>query len=363
VLLFLFFQSFGVRAGQIFYSVDFNSRWERINGQASSNMGRTNQPAYFPTGYAPVVSSFGHLTNYPMLFGAFGGIFFDVGRGAPDYFIDCDFETHNLATSSQYFVIGLGIQAFALHAQGEVLAEIDGVDHDVGWTDDQVYHLHIGVNLTDQRWTFQLGESEPLTGALSDSQDIHGAGFTVSPGFGTFFDAEVAIDNIRIGTTAQLFPLRTVRWFDGFDGAQPNSTLITSENESLYGTTEIGGDAHHSGSGYGTVFKMKRNGATEWVFRFDGTNGSDPQGGLTSAAGGDSFGTTAEGGKFGLGTAFKITEDGDLVWSTSFHGKNGAHPRAALIRWTGWLSVRNYRRWWHRRLWDFVSAQCANWGN
>jgi uncharacterized repeat protein (TIGR03803 family) len=125
--------------------------------------------------------------------------------------------------------------------------------------------------------------------------------------------------------------LRTVRWFDGFDGAQPNSRLICRKNEALYGTTEIGGDAHHSGSGYGTVFKMKLNGAMEWVFRFNGTNGSDPQGGLIFARDGYLYGTTTEGGKFGQGTAFKVTEDGKLVWSASFNGQNGAYPRAALI--------------------------------
>jgi hypothetical protein len=68
----------------------------------------------------------------------------------------------------------------------------------------------------------------------------------------------------------------------------------------LYGTT-------HSGSNFGSVFKLSDNVITTLVkFGDKAFDGVYPSGGLVEGRDGNLYGTTSSGGEFGLGTVFRI---------------------------------------------------------
>ena len=113
------------------------------------------------------------------------------------------------------------------------------------------------------------------------------------------------------------------------DGAGP-STLIEASNGDFYGTS--GGGAH----GFGTVFKITRQGKLTTLYSFCGqslcADGSDPVGGLVRGTDGNLYGTTYSGGAFGYGTVFKIVPGGKLTTLHSFDSTDGANPTASLIQ-------------------------------
>jgi len=233
-------------------------------------MGFFNHPADL-SGRPLVVHSFGGLTNQCVLLQGSGyhGMYFEVARGAPVYFMSFDFETHNLKASSASLCLSFWQTAFFMHGDGLFRCDAEGLEHFIGWTDDEPHNLFLAANFTNQTWTLQLDEQPPINGSL----DFYGGdalwiGFELFNGDG---NAQIAVDNVQIGTTAALFPLRTVHWFDGADGTQPYSSLTYGGTADLYGTTE-------GVPGYpGTVFKLKTNGALEWVFHLGGGNGDAPE--------------------------------------------------------------------------------------
>ena len=118
--------------------------------------------------------------------------------------------------------------------------------------------------------------------------------------------------------------------------------MIVDANGNLFGTTRglFFGD--------GTVFEIENTGtvaapvyartATTLV-SFNGSNGQDPQAGLTADANGNLFGTTYGGGAYGDGTVFEIQNLGTIaapVYASApttlvnFDGSNGARPAAQL---------------------------------
>jgi uncharacterized repeat protein (TIGR03803 family) len=101
-------------------------------------------------------------------------------------------------------------------------------------------------------------------------------------------------------------PQTTLVTFTGADGSFPNGSLIADSTGDLFGTTELGG-----ANGDGTVFEIARTKggfASEptTLFSFNGANGANPNGSLTTDAAGNLFGTTTGGGANGDGTAFEI---------------------------------------------------------
>jgi uncharacterized repeat protein (TIGR03803 family) len=110
------------------------------------------------------------------------------------------------------------------------------------------------------------------------------------------------------------------------DGASPSAPLITV-NESVYGTTTNGG-----AFGYGTVFKVGRNGSEVVLHSFDNTDGAYPLGGLVRDKAGNFYGTTYEGGAFGDGTVFKLDPNGSESVLHSFtYGTDGGNPSSGLV--------------------------------
>ncbi len=117
----------------------------------------------------------------------------------------------------------------------------------------------------------------------------------------------------------------------GAGGANPYGGLIQGPDGALYGTTMYGG------SGYGTAFKVSTDGAFTLLASFGGTNGAFPAAPLVLGADGAFYGTTQAGGAntnqtgSGYGTIFRLKPGGELVSLVSFSSTNGANPLAGLV--------------------------------
>lgn len=130
------------------------------------------------------------------------------------------------------------------------------------------------------------------------------------------------------------------------DGSGPESGLVIGNGGALFGTTAYGGGS----TGLGTVFALappvSPGGAwAETVLhRFgQGSDGSEPFGGLVVGTGGALYGTTSYGGTFGYGTVFEVTPPASTggTWTTtilySFGGPpgDGRQPSAPLVIGSG----------------------------
>lgn len=91
----------------------------------------------------------------------------------------------------------------------------------------------------------------------------------------------------------------------GTDGGNPAAGLTMDGAGNLYGTAES------YGTGYGTVYKLKRSGSS-WIFNLlhsftRGTDGNNPEGRVIFGPDGALYGTTFYGGGDGaLGTVFEL---------------------------------------------------------
>ena len=88
----------------------------------------------------------------------------------------------------------------------------------------------------------------------------------------------------------------------------------------FYGTT-----------GGGTVFKITPSGTLTTLYRFNGSDGSGPDG-LVQANDGNFYGTTGGGGANGDGTVFKITPSGTLSTLHSLTRRQAARAVARVSR-------------------------------
>jgi uncharacterized repeat protein (TIGR03803 family) len=122
----------------------------------------------------------------------------------------------------------------------------------------------------------------------------------------------------------------TLYSFDGVDGRYPHGALILATNGSFYGTTSAGGTY-----GFGTIFKITPSGILKTLHNFDNADGSDPDAGLVQAADGNFYGTTSSGGTDGYGTVFKVTSNGVLTTLHNFiYITDGAVPMGGLVQGT-----------------------------
>jgi uncharacterized repeat protein (TIGR03803 family) len=119
----------------------------------------------------------------------------------------------------------------------------------------------------------------------------------------------------------------------GSDGGNPYGGLIADAQENLYGTTLAGG-----AYGYGTVFKLDKNGDLKVLYNFTGgSDGANPYGGVIRDAQGNLYGTAAYGGNgpfpSGCGVVFKLTPSGEYSVLYTFQGgTDGSAPWAGLVR-------------------------------
>ena len=202
---------FPAAADDLFYSVGFNSPLNQVGQLPTTGLGYST-PSRIVFGTPTVVSSFGSLTNQPLLFSAIGyqQIQFNLGQGVPDYFVDFDFESHNLnpslyAFSTLFDMAGAGAQNFYFHGSGHIGVPPANSPYLPGWSDDQLHHIHIGIDLPTSSWTFQLDGGMPATGLFTAvSSDILSMRMNLSTWYqGTTNNpiVQVAIDNVVIGNT------------------------------------------------------------------------------------------------------------------------------------------------------------------
>jgi uncharacterized repeat protein (TIGR03803 family) len=132
------------------------------------------------------------------------------------------------------------------------------------------------------------------------------------------------IFEIASGSTS----IQVVAKFNGANGSSPEGTLAFDSSGNLFGTTAAGGDA----AGDGTVFEIVKGAkAITHVANFAGTNGSSPLSGIRFDKNGNLFGTTSGGGSSGKGTVFEILKGTTAIKSLgSLNGTNGQAPQAGV---------------------------------
>ena len=134
------------------------------------------------------------------------------------------------------------------------------------------------------------------------------------------------------GTVFRMDPsgtLTTIYQFTGPDGQFPSNTkLVEGPDGNLYGTTSAGGGP--SSSGYGTVFKLTKDGVLTSLHSFKLVDGAGPSGGLTLGSDGNLYGLTWDGGLHQGGTAYKISPSGTFTSLHSFSGTDGRFPFGTL---------------------------------
>jgi uncharacterized repeat protein (TIGR03803 family) len=116
------------------------------------------------------------------------------------------------------------------------------------------------------------------------------------------------------------------------DGVYPNAMIFDNAGN-LYGTS-----GNNGGNSDGTVFRLSESGGSwseDVLYRFDGTHGSGPIGGVIFDAAGNLYGTTCCGGSANDGVAFKLSPSMGGTWEYTvlhvFQGKPGSNPAAALV--------------------------------
>lgn len=118
------------------------------------------------------------------------------------------------------------------------------------------------------------------------------------PGCGTVFELTPVAGGIWTETILHSFDN------NGADGYYPNASLIFDASGNIYGTTYQGG-----AYGFGTAFELMGGSRTETLlhsFQFNGIDGDNPVTGLISDAFGNFYGTTVYGGADNAGTVFAI---------------------------------------------------------
>ncbi len=115
----------------------------------------------------------------------------------------------------------------------------------------------------------------------------------------------------------------------GTDGGQPQAGVTLDPTGNLYGTSYFGGTL-----GYGVVYKVDTSGHETVLHSFEaGTDGLSPRAGLIRDSAGNLYGTTQYGGMKGWGIVYKVDTTGhETVLHTFMDGTDGAVPYAGVIR-------------------------------
>jgi len=154
-------------------------------------------------------------------------------------------------------------------------------------------------------------------------------GTLVQAGDGSFYGTASRGGNVGYGAVFRKSPggtSSTLVNFNGFNGAYPTGGLVQGRDGNFYGTTSAGGSSYQSGQndGYGTIFRVNRDGTITTLVNFNGNNGASPNGALLVGADGNFYGTTTQ-----PGTIFQMTPEGVL---TTLNGTDAAWPNGGLIQ-------------------------------
>jgi uncharacterized repeat protein (TIGR03803 family) len=113
------------------------------------------------------------------------------------------------------------------------------------------------------------------------------------------------------------------------DGADSGATLRLDTLGNIYGTTDFGGSAN-----FGTLFKIAPDGTEIILHSFGtGTDGSEPDGGVTiNQSTGDLYGTAESGGASGNGVIWELAANGNYSVLHDFSSTDGSFIRGRMIR-------------------------------
>ncbi len=141
----------------------------------------------------------------------------------------------------------------------------------------------------------------------------------------------VAVFCVAAAVASSAQTVTTLADFNGSNGQGPYlERLVQGTDGNFFGTTQNGGRY-----GYGEIFAVSPTGTLGRIYSFCAEkfvcpDGEYPYGGLTQAANGNFYGTTAFGGANAGGTVFELTPAGTLTTLYSF--PNGSTPQATLVQ-------------------------------
>jgi uncharacterized repeat protein (TIGR03803 family) len=162
-------------------------------------------------------------------------------------------------------------------------------------------------------------------------------GALVQDGNGNFYGTTAEGGSHHFGTVFVVTADGQEKGLFSFDGKKKDGKfpgdLILDASGNFYGTTSYGGNCE--GAGCGLMFEVNTNGTQNILWRFSGTDGSQP-GSLIWDEHGNLYGTTYYGGTFGYGTVFELSPVEGGSWSLtvlySFIGGEDAYPDGTLVR-------------------------------
>jgi uncharacterized repeat protein (TIGR03803 family) len=195
---------------------------------------------------------------------------------------------------------------------------VNGGPADVG----TIFRVTANGNLTTLFSFDVTNGAKPYGGLVQDAAGIlYGtAAYGGTNGDGIIF---------RITTNGALTTLYS--FTGGNDGANPWASLILGNDDSLYGTSILGGVTTSSGA-WGTIFQVTTNGTFAPLASFDfNTNGFSPHASLTQDDAGNLYGTTYSGGAGLKGTVFRLTPAPQIVKASLWPGN------ILALNWDAWL--------------------------
>jgi hypothetical protein len=164
-------------------------------------------------------------------------------------------------------------------------------------------------------------------GALVEGSDgvLYGASGGGSSGLGVVFALRKDGSDFRV--------LHNFTGANG-DGSHPFG-VIEGGDGFLYGTTESGGITTNQFGGWGTVFRIRKDGSSYSVLHmFSFGEGMWPGAPVVQGSDGALYGTTSDGGTVRGGTVFKLKPDGSgytVLYSLGTGFGDGTDPESALI--------------------------------
>jgi uncharacterized repeat protein (TIGR03803 family) len=180
-------------------------------------------------------------------------------------------------------------------------------------------------------YSFSPGQSgvNPIAGLIFDSL---GSLYGATAAGGTYGAGNIFRLTRRSGGGA--WSLAILYSFRGAsDGNGPYSTPAFDGSGNLYGTTNVGGT-----KGFGTVFQLQPSGVGYkfiLLHTFTGSDGGNPQTGVTLDSAGNVYGTTTGQLTNGNGTVFELTPASGGKWQETVlysftGGSDGASPAAPV---------------------------------
>jgi uncharacterized repeat protein (TIGR03803 family) len=134
-----------------------------------------------------------------------------------------------------------------------------------------------------------------------------------------------------IGTVFKMTPAGTLTVLHNFDGTHGSfpTNLIQGNDGYFYGAT------YESGTDGGVVYRISSAGIFKVLHYFDrDTEGGCTYAGLVQATDGNFYGETASGGKTGYGTIFRVTRQGQLSVLYNLVGTAATNPQDSLLQQT-----------------------------